>query len=109
MDLDDYAIRHPDGAELQFDTASADWIADQLLPPRRDAGMRACSIVPNGYAAYVRILHQVREYVGETWVPRRWSEIAESNGRVMHPSVQFERLGSSGQRRVHSCGTRPIH
>jgi hypothetical protein len=57
-------ITHPEGAELQLDTAPADWIADRLLPWGAEVGT----------------------------IRRRWSELAQRSGRQMHPAVQFDRF-----------------
>ena len=57
-------IRHPQGTELQLDTAPADWIADRMLSWGRDVGTRVCAIVPTGYDAYVRVF------------PHRWDSVS---------------------------------
>ena len=85
-------VIHPDGAELQRDTAPADWIADRLLPWGRDVGTRVCAIVPTGYEVYLRVFHQAQEQVGSESIGRRWSELAQRSGRQMHPAVQFSRF-----------------
>jgi len=85
-------ITHPEGAELQLDTAPADWIADRLLPWGADVGTRVCAIVPVGYEAYLRVFHHAEEHVGSESIRRRWSELAQRSGRQMHPAVQFDRL-----------------
>lgn len=92
--MDSARANHPPGAELQTDTAPADWIAPRVLPWGRDVGFHVCALVPTGYDAYVRVFHHVDEPDGEIWVRRRWSEIAERSGRRMHPAVQFERFAS---------------
>ncbi len=85
-------ITHPEGAELQLDTAPADWIADRLLPWGADVGTRVCAIVPVGYEAYLRVFHHAEEHVGSESIRRRWSELAQRSGRQMHPAVQFDRF-----------------
>ena len=85
-------ITHPEGAELQMDTAPADWIADQLLPWGSDVGTRVCAIVPTGYEAYLRVFYHAEERVGSESIRRRWSELAQRSGRQMHPAVQFARF-----------------
>jgi hypothetical protein len=86
-------IAHPDGAELQLDTAAADWIADRVLPWGPDVGTRVGALVPTGYDAYARVLHHAEERVGSESIRRRWSELALRSGRQMHPAVQFDRFG----------------
>ncbi len=44
------------------------------------------SVVPRGYAAYVRILHPANDSDGQV----RWSEIAEISGKTLHPLAQWE-------------------
>ena len=85
-------ITHPEGAELQLDTAPADWIADRLLPWGAEVGTRVCAIVPVGYEAYLRVFHHAEEHVGSESIRRRWSELAQRSGRQMHPAVQFDRF-----------------
>jgi hypothetical protein len=85
-------ITHPEGAELQRDTAPADWIADRVLPWGSDVGTRVCALVPTGYEAYVRVFHHAEERVGSESIRRRWSELAQRSGRQMHPGVQFARF-----------------
>jgi hypothetical protein len=85
-------ITHPEGAELQLDTAPADWIAGRLLPWGADVGTRVCAIVPVGYEAYLRVFHHAEEHVGSESIRRRWSELAQRSGRQMHPAVQFDRF-----------------
>ena len=85
-------ITHPEGAELQLDSAPADWIADRLLPWGAEVGTRVCAIVPVGYEAYLRVFHHAEEHVGSESIRRRWSELAQRSGRQMHPAVQFDRF-----------------
>jgi hypothetical protein len=40
-------------------------------------------VVPDGFAAYARILHPLEGGV-------RWAEMASANGRMLHPEVQFQ-------------------
>ena len=95
MTIDEFEPHHPVGVELQQDVSAADWIAPRLLPISRAAGTRVCAIVPQGYEAYIRVFHHTYEQVGETWVRRRWSDIAERTGRQMHPAVQFDRFSAA--------------
>ncbi len=63
------------------DPALCAWLAPRLLP-WGPTGVRVGSMVPTGFAAYVRILHPLQD-------GRRWREIAEANGRVLHPLAQW--------------------
>jgi hypothetical protein len=85
-------ITHPNGAELQLDTAPGHWIADRLLPWSAEVGTRVCAIVPTGYEVYARVFHHAEERVGSESICRRWSELAQRSGRQMHPAVQFDRF-----------------
>lgn len=51
------------------------------------------SVVPEGFEAYIRILHSIGPRAES---PRRWSEIARVNGRVMHRLAQYERISVPG-------------
>ena len=85
-------ITHPKGAELQLDTAPANWISDRLLPWNGGVGTPVCAIVPTGYEAYLRVFHHAEEHVGSESIRRRWSEVAQRSGHQMHPAVQFSRF-----------------
>jgi hypothetical protein len=66
--------------------SEADWLA-----PRRAPFDSYCvaSVVPGGFAAYVRILHPARDIRGERL---RWAEVAAKSGRTMHRLVQFHAI-----------------
>lgn len=67
------------------DVSPAQWIADCIHPFAQDVG----SIVPEGFEAYVRIFHPAARNEGGGTVPVRWSEVAEANGRIAHPEMQW--------------------
>ena len=49
---------------------------------------RVTSVVPRGFAAYVRVFHPV-------WSPSgllRWSDVARRTGRTMHPLAQWKQI-----------------
>ncbi len=60
------------------------WIRPRLTGPWGSV----TGVVPDGYEAYVRILHPVEH--GEHVL--RWSDVAAVTGRRMHPLVQWWRL-----------------
>ena len=64
------------------DVSAAQWIRPRLHPFAQDVG----SVVPEGFEAYVRLLHPV-----ETGADRRerWGDVARRNGRIVHPEMQF--------------------
>ncbi len=64
--------------------------ADWLAPRRAPFGSHCvASIVPSGFAAYVRILHPACGIHGERL---RWAEVAAQSGRTMHRLVQFHAI-----------------
>jgi hypothetical protein len=67
------------------DVSPAQWIVDCIHPFAQDVG----SIVPEGFGAYARIFHPAERNEGEGRVPVRWSEVAEANGRIAHPEMQW--------------------
>jgi hypothetical protein len=82
--------------DFSTDLSPSAWIGPRLLPWNAEVGTRVASVVPAGYAAYLRILHPAsRNDQGEPR-PVRWREIAAWSGRVYHPLVQFDRLSLPG-------------
>jgi hypothetical protein len=63
------------------DTKAADWIVAAL----RTFAKSVTSLVPEGYPAYVRVLHPA--YRDQQ--PVRWSEIASANGTQAHAGMQL--------------------
>jgi hypothetical protein len=67
------------------DVAEASWIAERLHPFGEDAG----SVVPDGFERYARLFHPVEGRGGRY---ERWTEIAERNGRIVHPEMQLHMI-----------------
>ena len=67
------------------DVAEASWIAERLHPFGEDTG----SVVPDGFERYARLFHPVE---GRSGRPERWAEIAERNGRIVHPEMQLHMI-----------------
>jgi hypothetical protein len=67
------------------DVAAADW----LRPRLRRFGSAVTAVVPDGFPAYVRILHPAR---GPDDRPLRWADVAAWSGRTMHRLVQFHAI-----------------
>jgi hypothetical protein len=67
------------------DVSAASWIADRLHPFCQDTG----SVVPSGFDRYLRLFHPVLVDGGGT---ERWSDIAERNGRIVHPEMQLHMI-----------------
>ena len=65
----------------------AEWIRERMHGFAVDVG----SVIPHGFDAYARIFHPA-------WLPHmievRWSEIAASTGRRVHPEMQFHTIAS---------------
>lgn len=66
-----------------------------LDPWRQGIGTVVTSVVPRGYATYVRILHPASTSDGSV----RWSEIAETTGKSLHPLAQWERIAPDNDNR----------
>ena len=78
------------------DVRVADWIRDRLHPFAQDVG----SVVPPGFPAYARVFHPAslaRSRRDEPEREVRWAEVAGWNGKVVHPEMQFHRLGGPWQ------------
>lgn len=74
--------------EAVADVSVGDWIRPRLTGrPGFVTG-----VVPDGYEAYVRVLHPV-EVDGDRIV--RWRDVAAATGRRIHPLVQWWRLINS--------------
>lgn len=67
------------------DAAAAGWIAPRLI----DQFGAVCQTIPTGFPAYARLLHPADP---GAIAHRRWAEVAESNGRTVHPLAQFARI-----------------
>ena len=70
--------------------AAADWLVDES----KRMGHRVDSLVPEGFEAYVRVLHpalvDVLESDQNRWAT--WRETAEKHGKDLHPEVHWEDL-----------------
>jgi hypothetical protein len=77
--------------EPATDIAPADWVVDGL----RGFGESVLSLVPAGFAAYVRIFHPGYRRQGDRLAPVRWSEIAAANGSSDHAGMQLTSLTGS--------------
>lgn len=76
------------------DASEAAWIAPRLL----DEFGAVCRTIPTGFQAYARVLHPADPGAS---VRRRWADIAEINGKTVHPLMQFARIAMpNGDRRI---------
>jgi hypothetical protein len=72
------------------EVAAADWVREAVDPFE---AWTVGSIVPPGFAAYVRVFHPVEQWgEGSSGELAHWSEVATASGKVMHPHAEFERL-----------------
>jgi hypothetical protein len=71
--------------------SAADWIARCLHPFAQDVG----SVIPEGFACYVRIFHPANPG-GPSKV--RWADIAQANRRIVHPEMQFHAIATPTDR-----------
>jgi hypothetical protein len=67
------------------DVTAADW----LRPRLRRFGSAVTAVVPDGFPAYVRILHPARGPKGR---PVQWAEVAAWSGRTMQRLAQFHAI-----------------
>ncbi|WEG13276.1 hypothetical protein PU629_02615 [Pullulanibacillus sp. KACC 23026] len=67
----------------------AKWLMDKLYPFE---SYLAGSVIPEGFEAYARILHPATSL--KDGQPVTWAEIAQWSGRIYHPEMQFESIGT---------------
>jgi hypothetical protein len=73
---------------------SADWIGSRLLPWLHETGTKVCSVVPEGFDAYCRILHPAHGPPPDRqWI--RWSTAAAGVDRPLHAETQWETIEES--------------
>lgn len=75
----------------------AEWIAPRLGPFEGRVG----SVVPQGFPAYARVLHPVRDRDGE---PATWNAVCAQTGREAHALMQWQSISSP---RVEDGSGRP--
>lgn len=78
------------GVEVMTDVAPARWIEESLS----EFGHRVGCVIPEGFEAYVRVLHPARvgSPEGERWI--RWSEVAAMNGRRLEEGIAFDHVAA---------------
>lgn len=87
------------------DARPADWVVASL----RGLAESVLSLVPAGFAEYVRVFHPAYRETGSGRVAVTWAEIARANGTQMHAGVQLgsitgsERYEDEGQAGVFDC------
>lgn len=75
------------------DVSAGHWLEERLWDwgPAVE-GVRVGCVVPEGFAAYARILHPATRVLEEGGGKLGWASVAAVTGGSMHPEVQFERL-----------------
>lgn len=71
--------------ELREDLSPADWIIDRI----HDFGVDVGSVIPEVFDAYGRIFHPGIWIEDDEETVVRWSEVAETNGRPVHPQMHW--------------------
>jgi hypothetical protein len=93
--------------ELMREISAARWIDERLVRWTRD-GVYVGSVVPQGFEAYVRILHPAQRNQEDGGERLRWSTVASWTGRVVHAEMQFDRIANlRGQNDYPPWGYRP--
>lgn len=70
------------------DASPADWIVADL----QTFGESVLSLLPAGFAAYVRLFHPARRLADGEEIPVRWAEIAAATGTRANPAMQLNAL-----------------
>lgn len=80
------------------DVHGAAWVLAAL----RDFDFTVGSIVPPVFEAYARVFHPASRRAGENVVAVRWAEVADANGRTMHPAAQWGSITGSWEKQSSS-------
>lgn len=94
----------PQGMESMRDGSEARWIKEGLWSSGRTAGFegfRLGCLVPEGFAAYARVLHPASLRTEQGHEPVRWSTVASWTGRTVHPNMQFELIAELSERQPY--------
>src|SRR5665647_2513257 len=89
-----------DRVRVLDDVTPADWLAERMAGPRGTV----TQTVPIGFAAYARILHPAG---GPDNEPVTWAQVAETTGRLVHPTVQWHALVGAADGWDHVGGLGP--
>jgi hypothetical protein len=91
-------VVNPAGHQVEWvsDRRAAQWILDRVRRVDHDLGGTVASLVPEGFAAYVRVLHPAWRSEGPRRVKVRWADLAHDRGTELHAVTQFEDLVADG-------------
>ena len=64
-------------------------------------------VLPLGFPAYARVLHPAIRYVGDDDVEVTWAEVADANGTLAHPLMQWPAI-TGGWEFVHEDDQSPL-
>ena len=88
--------RPPDGLEVMNTVRPAEWVKERLWTHNREKGVLAGEIVPEGFDSYVRVFHPAERQLPDlSWEKVSWFDVAEWNGKVVHPQMQFHRMANA--------------
>jgi hypothetical protein len=91
---------HLGGLPVEPDVSVGIWISSAR---RRAEPGTVAALLPAGFEAYARVLHPAVRYAGDDDVEVSWAEVAEHNGTLTHPLVQWHTVTGSWER--HSSGS----
>ncbi len=97
QDVPGYSV-HPPGLTFLTDVTPGRWAEARLTGPPESMSR----LVPEGYAAYARVLHPARDATDRLV---RWSTVAAWSGRTYHPLMSFKCISSPVL--GHRLGSRP--
>jgi hypothetical protein len=81
-----------DPGEPRRDISPGTWLQDRLWtwgPGSERDGLAVGCLVPEGFAAYGRVLHPAERLTARGLESVRWSTVASWTGRIAHPLMQF--------------------
>jgi hypothetical protein len=102
--------RQYDPGEASRDVSRGRWLEELLWtwgPGSTRTGVAVGCVVPEGFAAYARVLHPAQRERGNRLEPVRWSEVAAWTGRTAHAQMQFPRIANLALHESPSWGFLP--
>jgi hypothetical protein len=79
------------GRPVEVDVSPGSWIVEAVHPVLADVG----SLVPPVFEAYARVFHPPVRYDGDDDVAVPWAAVAQHNGTVAHPLMQWPAVTGS--------------
>jgi hypothetical protein len=78
--------------ELSGDIGAASWVLAGVRPFEEYS---VGALLPNGFAAYARVLHPALRRTADRLQEVRWQEVAAANGRRAHPAMEWGSITGS--------------